>query len=109
MSRKNKPTPRGKDLNMMSLFRTFISKLDSTWARLAVIGVFLFTGYKIGRAYEEVINTKAYNKIENEYNKDLLNIKEKYINENIILNRKISELENQINLLKAKYEQGKKR
>lgn len=59
MSRKNKPTPRGKDLKMMSWFRKFISKLDTTWVRLAVIGVFLFTGYKIGRAYEEVIKTKA--------------------------------------------------
>lgn len=109
MSRKNNPKPRSKNLQMINLLREFISKLDTTWGRLAVIGLFVFAGYKIGRVHEEMIKTKSNNEIENKYNNEVLNLKDKYINENIVLNRKINELENQLNQLKIKNGQGKTR
>ena len=79
-----------------NIFERILSSLDSTWAKLTIIGVIAFAGFKAGCYYQETIMTREQNK---EYQKqtDAWVQKEEYYRDKIQeLRLKVVELEKEV-------------
>lgn len=86
-----------------NIFEKILNSLDSTWTKLAIIGVIGYAGFKMGCYYQETIMTRQYNE---EYFKqiDAWVRKEETYRENIQeLRLKVIHLEQEI--VKTKSEQ----
>lgn len=52
---------KAKNKNKENIIERFLSSLDSTWAKLVVIGVIGFAGFKMGCYYQETMMTRKQN------------------------------------------------
>lgn len=53
--------PKTKLKSKENILERILSSLDSTWTKLAIIGVIGFAGFKAGRYYQETIMTRKQN------------------------------------------------
>ena len=82
--------------NNENIFERILSSLDSIWAKLTIIGVIAFAGFKGGCYYQETIMTRKQNK-EYQRQTDAWVQKEEYYRDKIQeLRLKVVELEKEV-------------
>lgn len=81
-------------VNFTDKIISLLSKLDTLWGKFLIIIVIASAGYKLGEKREELIKIAEINRIETNYRNEVLDLKEKYINEIIALKQQNTKLEN---------------
>ena len=88
--------PKTKIKSSENILERILSSLDSTWTKLAIIGVIGFAGFKAGRYYQETIMTRKQNAEYQEQTNAWVQKEEYYRDKIQELRLKVVELEKRI-------------
>lgn len=90
---QNQENSNPEDKNTISdKILVLLSKLDTFWGKLIVVGIIFMAGHQFGQMREELIKIAEINKIDKNYGNDILDQREKYLNEIIELKQINSQL-----------------